>query len=344
MAARLHSLNSLLLNAKAQWEKAFDAAAEVFVLHGPDGRILRANTALSALTGLPIRQCIGRTCMEILPGLCAGHDSAGTDWRHPGSGADFLVMTQTVNLGGEAATLHVLRNVTEERRLSAIEEDRRRSAFVRDILQGIAHEIRNPIFGIQTLLQALDIRHSHDDQERAFTEKALREIHRLDGIVRRFLQLAFLEDASPLETAPVEDLVSQAATLVESRSPTAKTDRIRLSPSLRGRTAQVHRQSFVEALAEILDNACLYSPPDASVEVSGRWDGDGWEMRIRDEGPGVPYGFEERIFEPFFTTAPSRSGLGLALARAGLARDGGRTGLLREEGSRGAIILIRFSK
>lgn len=342
MAARLHSINSLLSNAKAQWEKAFDAASEVFVLHGPDGRIFRANTALSALTGQPIRQCIGKTCSELLPGLCGGHDVAGLEWRYSEEGPQFLATTQAVNLGGEAATLHVLRDVTEERRLAAAQEDRRTRDLVRNILQGIAHEIRNPLFGIQTLLQALDLRHSHDDQERVFTEKALREIHRLDGIVRRFLQLAFLDDATPPESVSLEDLVSQAAALLESRSSRPVTQRVRLSASLRARPVLVHRRSFVEALAEILDNACHFSPPDQPVNASARWEGVGWELEVEDHGPGVAPGLEEKVLEPFFTTVPSRSGLGLTLARAGMDRDGGQLTVGRSEATGGASILVRF--
>lgn len=342
MAARLHSLNALLSNAKAQWEKAFDAASEVFVLHGPDGRIFRANTALSALTGIPIRRCIGKACAEILPGLCTGHDAAGIEWKCSQDGPHFLATTQTVNLGGEAATLHILRDVTEERRLAAAQEDRRTRDLVRNILQGIAHEIRNPLFGIQTLLQALDLRHAQDDQERVFTEKALREIHRLDAIVRRFLQLAFLDDATPPESGALEDLISQAAALLESRSPRPVRERIRPSASLRDRPVLVHRRSFVEALAEILDNACQFSPPDQPIDVSARWGEDHWELEVRDRGLGVAPGLEEKVLEPFFTTVPSRSGLGLTLAQAGMNRDGGRLTVGRSEATSGAAILIRF--
>ncbi|MEW6758648.1 MAG: sensor histidine kinase, partial [Acidobacteriota bacterium] len=110
----------------------------------------------------------------------------------------------------------------------------------------------------------------------------------------------------------------------------------------RARPVLVHRRSFVEALAEILDNACHFSPPDQPVNASARWEGVGWELEVEDHGPGVAPGLEEKVLEPFFTTVPSRSGLGLTLARAGMDRDGGQLTVGRSEATGGASILVRF--
>lgn len=336
--------NALLSAGKAQWEKAFDAAAEVFVLHDPSGRVFRANLALARLANLPIRQCVGRRCADLLPGLCTPFDAARRSWSDPASGRFFSVTTQWVNLEGQEAALHVLRDVTEERKVHALEAEHRQLEFTRNLLQGVAHEIRNPIFAVQTLLQAMALKGIGGQEAAEFTEKALAEIQRLDSVVRRFLQLAFLEDGTEPERAPLEGLAEEAWREAARGLEQGALPHLSLSPEARRAFVRVHRRSFVLALTELLANAAAYSPPGAAVHLSAvREDPGGLRIEVRDLGPGVEETVAERIFEPFFTTRPRKTGLGLTLARAAVEREGGSLSLgTCPPGSPGALFLVRF--
>lgn len=344
MAAAFLKQISVLSAGKAQWEKAFDAASEVFLLHGPSGRIFRANMALARLVNLPIRECVGRRCADLLPGLCTPFDTAQRGWSDPASGRHFAVTTQWINLEGEEAALHVLRDITEERKIQALEAEHRQLEFTRNLLQGVAHEIRNPVFAVQTLLQAMALRRIGGDEATPFTEKALSEIRRLDAVVRRFLQLAFLEDGTEAERASLEALSEDAWQEAARALEEEPLPHLALSPQARRTFVRVHRRSFVLALAELFANAAAYSPPGATVHLAAVWeDPRHLRLEIRDLGPGVEETAAARIFEPFFTTRPRKTGLGLTLARAAVEREGGSLTLgVCPPGSPGALFLVRL--
>ena len=73
----------------------------------------------------------------------------------------------------------------------------------------------------------------------------------------------------------------------------------------------------------MIRNALQASPEEASVHVAVRRDGAGVVFEVRDTGPGLPAGDEERIFEPFVTHRVRGTGLGLAIARRAVEQHGG---------------------
>ena len=84
----------------------------------------------------------------------------------------------------------------------------------------------------------------------------------------------------------------------------------------------------------LLENALKYSPPGTPLAISGRVvDGEA-EIAVRDQGPGVAPGDEERIFEKFYRSPNGRqaaggTGLGLAICKAIVESHGGEIGLRR---------------
>lgn len=77
-------------------------------------------------------------------------------------------------------------------------------------------------------------------------------------------------------------------------------------------------------LVNLVRNAVDASPPRMPAEASVAVGPTGLVFRVRDYGPGVPAGEEERIFAPFFTTRVRGTGLGLAVARRIVELHGGR--------------------
>lgn len=335
---------AVLSAGKKQWEKAFDAASEIFVLHDPTGRIFRANLALARLVNLPIRECVGKRCDDLLPGLCTPFDAAQRIWRDPAGGRRFSVTTQWINLDGADAALHVLRDVTQEQTLQALEAEHRQVELIRNLLEGVAHEIRNPIFAVQTLLQAMTLRGIGGKEALPFMEKALVEIKRLDRVVRRFQQLAFMEDGSDAERVFLENLVEESWREAAQTLEKEALSHLSLAPEVRRTFVRVHRRSFLLALTELFANAAFYSPPGAAVHLSAVWELPRYlRLEVRDVGPGVEETVAGRIFEPFFTTRPRRTGLGLTLARIAVEREGGSLSLgVLPPGSSGALFLVRL--
>jgi two-component system sensor histidine kinase KdpD len=80
----------------------------------------------------------------------------------------------------------------------------------------------------------------------------------------------------------------------------------------------------------LLENAARYTPPGSWIEVAAQVEGDRVEVRVADNGPGLPPGGESRVFEKFFRGAAAAgegrrgAGLGLAICRAVVEAHGGQ--------------------
>jgi two-component system, OmpR family, sensor histidine kinase MprB len=121
------------------------------------------------------------------------------------------------------------------------------------------------------------------------------------------------------ETLRLDELVAAAVERARRHAP-AVTFAIDLEPTLvRGARGRLDR-----AVANLLDNAGKWSPPDATVEVRLR---DG-ELSVRDHGPGIAAEDVPHVFDRFYRASAARgragSGLGLAIVRAVAERHGGR--------------------
>jgi signal transduction histidine kinase len=96
-----------------------------------------------------------------------------------------------------------------------------------------------------------------------------------------------------------------------------------------------------QALAESIEREGLGK---GNITVSSRRDGDWAEIRVGDDGPGIPQGLRDRIFEPFFTTKePGKgTGQGLAIAHAAIVKNQQGTISLETAPGKGATFIIRL--
>jgi two-component system sensor histidine kinase KdpD len=81
-----------------------------------------------------------------------------------------------------------------------------------------------------------------------------------------------------------------------------------------------------QALANILHNACVYTPSGAAINISALFVAERLRIVVRDHGPGFAPGQERRVFEKFYRVPGSPAGgtgLGLAIARGFVRAQGG---------------------
>ncbi len=185
------------------------------------------------------------------------------------------------------------------------------------LLANASHELRSPLARIRMGLELMQT------QPGAGTvEEITRNIRELDQLIDEIL-LASRLDSSPDDLGPQEavDLVGLGAeecarTGAEFETPAGVT-----SLAVTGLTRLLRR-----ALRNLLENAKRHGA--GTVTLALRTRGDQAEIRVTDQGPGVPAALRERIFEPFFRLpgASEREGgvgLGLALVRTIAQRHGG---------------------
>jgi signal transduction histidine kinase len=190
----------------------------------------------------------------------------------------------------------------------------RRDRHLRTMLAGVAHEIRNPLGGIEIFAGLLRDDLPEEDPRRAHLEKIVREVQHLKTIVNEFL--VYARPRKPvLEPFPLREAIDDVGFLlagdaqardvtIETRLPDAE---LRVYADL----DQVKR-----ALVNLVKNAIQASPRGGRVEIESDQAHDRVRIAIRDYGPGIPPDRMKQIFDPFFTTKGAGAGLGLSIVRS----------------------------
>lgn len=236
--------------------------------------------------------------------------------------------------------------------ISAMQEervDRERLAAVGEMVRRIAHNLRNPLAGIRSLAELSRAGTTQGTPIRENQDRIVKTVDRFEGWLKGLLNATTPLRVEPRPT-PVAEWLGRvvdplrplaAARNIEIRQVTNDApDRADLDP--------VHLEQAVVAL---LTNAIQASPNGSRIEVSARPrpdSGNSWELRVSDQGAGVPEELRERIFQPYFTTKRDGSGIGLAVARQVVEQHGGRIWVETPpagsanslSGARGALFVI----
>ena len=246
------------------------------------------------------------------------------------------------------AALQALWKLTEERERLAqevfeAEALRRSDALKTALLRAVSHDLRSPLMAILTSASALangELSLDPDDR-RDLTETILGEADRLDRIVSNLLDLSRLQAGAAVPEPgdwSADDLVLQAIDGIEVGSRVEVVLSEDDSPFVHADRAQSER-----IVANLIENALRYSPPDETILVQVREIGSDVLVRVVDHGPGIPPSEAERIFEPFqrgsLTGTTRGAGLGLAIARCFAEANGGRVWVESHEGQGATFVL-----
>jgi len=311
---------------------------EGVLLIGRDASVAFANNAiprhlgstpasLDAVMPLALRTAIHDSRTRREPTSVLVETGAPARWLHG-----------TVTPAADDATLVVVRDVTQQRRLEAVR---------RDFVANASHELKTPAATIQAVAETLG-RAAADDPEAVarFASQLEREAVRLSRIVADLLDLSRLESGSALD-----DLVSLAAAAREEGQrlgETAEHAGVALEIMAEDERPVRGSQRDLALLARnLIDNAIRYSHEGGRVEVQVDAEGDEVVLRVSDTGIGIPSRDLDRIFERFYRVDRARSretggtGLGLAIVKHVVENHGGEIEVESELG-RGTAFRIRF--
>jgi signal transduction histidine kinase len=202
--------------------------------------------------------------------------------------------------------------------------DRERLAAVGEMVRRLAHNLRNPLAGIRSLAELTRADLPADSPAH---ETQSRIVHTVDRFERWLSDL--LGATTPLSISPQPTEVAPfVRALVEPLKPLAADRGVALTVSTAAApaVARFDARHLEQALVGVITNAIQASPRDKAVEVLARAceDGQSWEIRIVDQGPGVQQELIEKIFRPYFTTKRDGTGIGLAVAKQIVEQHGGR--------------------
>ena len=219
-------------------------------------------------------------------------------------------------------------------------------AFAADV----THELKNPLASLRSAVEGLD--HVSDDHLRAQLIAVIRDdIRRLDRLITDISDASRLD--AQLSRAKFEsvDLHALLAGLIEQRRQRGLDRGIRLHLDLgTGPFVALGDGARLERVFEnLVENAISFSPDGEAVILSIAHHGSRLEVRVEDNGPGVPPEQREAIFRRFHSVRPvsesfgRHSGLGLAIARTIVEAHGGEVMVEpREDRLSGARFVVRL--
>ncbi len=304
-----------------------------------EDKIKSINPAGEKILGRPSGELIDLPIRDLFPDLKKGPDPKASDpgnrletaYHHP-EGAPVILGFSFTSVKGDQQP-HGIGEILSFKDISRIKtmEDHLRKvdrlALMGKMAAGIAHEIRNPLASISGSIQVL----KDDFKEERTGERLLkiisREVTKLDSLVNNFLTFAkpVQDIESPLN---ISDFIRETVELIK-KNPGIPPDLVwkwdiesdlKVSISA-GEMSQILWNLLTNALQAVLSSGEIFI--GARLHKTGPQE-DGIEIKIRDNGPGIPEKDQSKIFEPFFTTKDQGTGLGLSIVQKIISDRGGQ--------------------
>ncbi|MDA0274174.1 MAG: ATP-binding protein [Actinobacteria bacterium] len=235
--------------------------------------------------------------------------------------------------------LLILRDVSDVTRVELVR---------RDFVANVSHELKTPVGALSLLSEAAAEAADDPAAVRRFALKMQAEAQRLTNLVNDLIDLSRLQSDDPLKKAtiaPVARLVDAAVSDVKA---VADAKEIELSVKIQTglQVACVERQ-LITAIRNLIVNAVNYSSNQTKVAITAEEVDDLIEIRVTDQGVGIPETDQLRVFERFYRIDPARSratggtGLGLSIVKHIATGHGGDV-ILRSIEGKGSTFTLRL--
>ena len=299
----------------------------------PELRVSGLNAACESLFGVSRRIAEAQPLALALPHF-APHEArlrealdAGTGFierelelTRPGEQAITVDCTVTPLLLGKKAGL-LVELVPLDRHLRISRDGQLSAQFdaSRELIRGLAHEIKNPLGGIRGAAQLIE-REIPDSEHRENTGVIIKEADRLQNLVDRLLGPSRLPKRERLN---VHEVIEHVRKLLEAEAPRGVAVTRDYDPSLPDLGGD--REQLIQAVLNVTRNALqaldgagritLRSRARRQLTIAGKMHKLVAVVEVEDDGPGVPAELQEKIFYPMVTTRPGGTGLGLPIAQ-----------------------------
>jgi two-component system nitrogen regulation sensor histidine kinase GlnL len=260
-------------------------------------------------------------------------------------------LSQVRNSRGEITGAALFfKDLTRVEQLEERERLRDRLAALGEMAAAIAHEVKNPLAGIEVMAGILKRQLADSPDAQSILGDIIKEANMANAIV-----LEVLDFVRPIrlqvENISIADAIRDAVSLAEGHVPPGDV-RVTVEcqenlPAIQGDPHQL-RQIFTNLLMnafEALNGDGVVKIAATALNEDGPAGSDAQgpmvQVEVTDNGPGMPAEVLEKIFSPFFTTKPQGSGLGLAIVRKIVDAHDGRidVGVLDTGGTRFRVTL-----
>jgi PAS domain S-box-containing protein len=309
-----------------------------------DGKVVLWNAAAARITGVPADEAIGRTPFQVLrrhleaPGDAATGDRLVSIPR--GDGEVWLSLTEAVMhdpAGAVAGRIFTFRDISADRLVEQMKTN---------FVATVSHELRTPltsIYGFAETLLREDV-HFGEQERTTFLRYIASESERLTAIVDALLNVARLDTGDlQVNLAPI-DVASLVTEVVQGVEETVggNAHRFVVDVPAEPLAAEADADKLRQVCSILVENAVKYSPNGGTVTVEARRRSDRVEVRVIDQGVGIPEAEQERIFRKFYRAGNGDerggTGLGLFIAQGLVSAMGGRIWVSSAEGEGSSFV------
>ena len=350
-------LHTSLQQSAMEWRQTFNAIDFPVLIVDLSGNIKRSNLAAEHIVGIEAEQILGKTigqlgehqpwkkAEEMLASLREYPASQAEEIKDEGTGKTWAITLYHINeFGsfGERAIL-IAQDITKRAELEASLRQSEMMSLLGSLVAGVAHEVRNPLFGISSILDAFETRFSDRTEYLRYTNVLRDEIGRLTILMEELLEYG-KPFRGELYLVSMEEMIARS---VRACMPAADVAQVNLESNVEDELPKIRidRRRLSKVFVNLIENAIQHSPQNGAVTIEARRINDGkneWvQCAIKDSGAGISAEDLTKIFEPFFSKRRGGTGLGLAIAQRIMQEHGGKL-IAGNNPEGGACMIARF--
>lgn len=350
-------LHTSLQQSAAEWRQTFNAMEFPVLIVDLAGAIKRSNLAAEQIAGIAAEELVDRLvgelgdnqpwkkAAELIDRFRDNPAPVSEEVKDTASGKTWAITLYQINEFGSVRERVILiaQDISKRAELEASLRQSEMMSLLGSLVAGVAHEVRNPLFGISSILDAFETRFSDRTEYLRYTNVLRDEVGRLTVLMEELLEYG-KPFRGELFLVPIDEMIVRS---IKACLPAAGVAQVKLDSDVANGLPKIRidRRRLSKVFVNLIENAIQHSPQGSVVIVEARRVIDGghdWvQCAIKDSGTGILEQDIPKIFEPFFSKRRGGTGLGLAIAHRIMQEHGGKLIAGNNPGG-GACMIARF--
>ena len=349
-------MHASLQQSAMEWRQTFNAIDFPVLIVDLTGTIRRSNEAAEQIAGAEA-EIVGRTIRDLgdcepwrkaarlIESIRDSRSPASEEVRDETSGKTWAITLYLINEFGSVGERAILiaQDITKRTELEASLRQSEMMSLLGSLVAGVAHEVRNPLFGISSILDAFETRFSDRTEYLRYTNVLRDEVGRLTVLMEELLEYG-KPSRGDLYLVSLEEMIARS---IRACLPAAEVAQVILVNDVRESLPRImiDRRRLSKVFVNLIENAIQHSPSGGVVTIEARKiteaKQDWIHCAIKDLGPGILAQDIPKLFEPFFSKRRGGTGLGLAIAQKIMEEHGGKL-VAGNNPEGGACMVARF--
>jgi len=318
-------LEKKIWNSKRNLEAIFDGIRDQLSIQTPDYQILRVNRAVIENYPATYAELIGKKCYEAYyqrPFPCENcpvsktietKQPASSTMKTPEENGTLRIFSYPIldEKGNLISVIEYIKDITEEQRLQEQLIHSEKLAGIGILASGVAHEINNPLSGIIGMAE-IALEEGETSNTKGYLTDILNCAKRISEIVRGLKSYSRAARKGELSLVDIHEVLEESLKMVRLAVKTAPVEVIRKFQPIEKIEANMGeiQQVFTNLITNSLQ---AMNGKGGTLTLSTRSLKDLIEVKVIDDGKGIPEKYLSQIFDPFFTTKNPGEGTGLGL-------------------------------